>query len=113
MMGLPAHLSVGGCFRERVPANDSRYPLRDLWRVAALSFCLLLIAASAWAAEQPTAAVVPVAPSDLTVLLEAKLLELDSVTWLDRGDVDRVLKEQELQNLLSGAWQVDWVENSY
>ena len=34
-------------------------------------------------------------------LLEAKLLADDSATWVDRADIDRVLKEQKLQAMFS------------
>lgn len=66
------------------------------------SLCFVVLASLSAASEpsgatKPRCAFVTVEKSPLAAILESKLLERDSQTWLERSEIDQILAEQELQ----------------
>ncbi len=57
----------------------------------------LSTASEAIESEKPRCALIAADTSPVVTLLEVKLLARDSETWLERGEIDRILAEQELQ----------------
>jgi hypothetical protein len=71
-------------------------------RIALLTGCLIVVGLPAFAEQKlPTAALLDLDRTPIGALLEQRLLASPRAKWLERNEVNRILKEQELSTLIT------------
>lgn len=89
-----------------MPQSDGRANANAFWRqtsrLAVFVLCLAIVR-HAFAEPKPTAALIDLDKSAVAGLLESRLLTDDSVRWVERTEIDRVLKEQQLQSAFGAS----------